>query len=138
MAGSTVGGPILRCQTADGLGHALLGYHDGIGSWTVNVAHDTDGTRQTFVSYHEAAHHRLHSATPWGVAVLVAGVPDDKRSVAAARWLELLAGCRVTHEVYATWAAAEQTSNADELLLGNLLSAHPGKPHAHHAMHCTR
>lgn len=121
MASRVIERPLLRCQTADGLGHALLGYHDAIDSWTVNVAHDTEGTHQTFVSHHEAAHHRLHSATPWGLAVLVAGVPDAERAVAADRWLELLAACRVTHEVYATWAAAEQTPAADELLRGNLL-----------------
>ena len=121
MASGEVAATVLRCQTPDALGHALLGYHDGLDSWTVNVAHDPGGTHQAFVSHHEAAHHRLHAGTPWGVAVLAAGVPNRSRIVTAERWVELVSGCRIMHEVYATWSAHERTPNADELLAGNLL-----------------
>jgi hypothetical protein len=114
--------PVLACAADAQLGHALLGYHDGIDSWTVNVAADGAGAQQTFVSLHEAAHHRLHSATPWGLAVLAAGVPGPDRVVATARWLELLGACRRTHEVYATWAAAER-SDSDAFFAKNLLYA---------------
>jgi hypothetical protein len=114
--------PALACAADAQLGHVLLGYHDGIDSWTVNVAADGAGPQQTFVSFHEAAHHRLHSATPWGLAVLSAGVPGPDRVVATARWLELLGACRRTHEVYATWAAAER-SDSDAFFAKNLLYA---------------
>jgi hypothetical protein len=111
--------PVLRCQTENGLGHALLGYHDGIDRWTINVAQDSTGRLQSFVSRHEAAHYQLHAATPWGLAVLVAGVPAADGTIGRDRWAALLDGCRRTHEVYATWASAEQTDDADDLLIGN-------------------
>lgn len=114
--------PVLACAADARLGHVLLGYHDGIDSWTVNVAADEAGAQQTFVSFHEAAHHRLHSATPWGLAVLAAGVPGPDGVIATARWLELLSACRRAHEIYATWAAAER-SESDMFFAKNLLYA---------------
>jgi hypothetical protein len=122
VAAGAVRLPILACATDAQLGHSLLGYHDGIDSWTVNVAADGVGARQTFVSAHEAAHHRLHSATPWGLAVLATGVPATDRVVATTRWLQLLEACRRTHEVYATWASAE-LSEGEAFFAENLLYA---------------
>lgn len=49
---------------SDGVGHLLLGHHDGPASWVVNVAADPSGVQQFLVSRHEAADHRLHSSTP--------------------------------------------------------------------------
>lgn len=104
-------------------GNQPLGFHDGIDSWTVSVATELGGSNQSFVSRHEAAHHRLHSGTPWGLAVTASGIPNGEGFVAAARWRELLEDCRHTHEVYATWAAVVNEPEAREILGSNLAYA---------------
>ena len=107
------------CQTEDGLGHALLGYHDGIDVWTVDISADPGGRQQYFVSRHESAHHRLHSATPWGLAALACGVPDRNGYVARDSWVAIVDACRRCHEIYATYAAWRAVPDADEILRGN-------------------
>ena len=109
--------PLFRCT---GDTDALLGHHDGVSSWTLNVAADPAASRQMFVSHHERAHHQLHSGTPWGMAMLVAGLADGSGEVAAAAWRSLAEACTQTHEAYATFAAVALTDDGLDALAGNL------------------
>lgn len=99
----------------------LLGHHDGISSWTINAAADPQGTQQAFVSRHEAAHHRLHSGTPWGLAMLATGLADAEGHVCSDLWLSLGNACTATHEAYATFAAVSQVEAGLEVLSTNLI-----------------
>lgn len=110
--------PLFQCA-GDAPDRPLLGFHDGISSWTLNAAADPEGIRQTFVSHHERAHHQLHAGSAWGTAMLVTGLTDEEGTVAAGLWLDLAQACIETHEAYATFAAVAQVSNGLDLLLGN-------------------
>ncbi|MFG1995316.1 hypothetical protein ACGFJ7_35605 [Actinoplanes sp. NPDC048988] len=111
--------PLFRCAS-DTPDAPLLGYHDGISSWTLNAAADPDGLRQAFVSHHERAHHQLHAGSAWGTAMLVTGLADENGQVAADLWQDLARACLETHEAYATFAAVAQVRDGLDVLVGNL------------------
>lgn len=102
------------------LGHVVLGHHDGLDSWTVNVAADPAGERQAFVSRHERAHQELHSSTPWGLAMVAAATPDSAGTVGTSAWRRLGLACRRTHEAFATFVAVHDVEGGLEHLRGNL------------------
>src|SRR5690349_8206151 len=110
--------PLFRCA-GDTPDAPLLGYHDGISSWTLNAAADPAGVRQAFVSHHERAHHQLHSGSAWGTAMLVTGLADEHGQVAAVLWQDLARACVQTHEAYATYAAVAQVPDGLDVLAGN-------------------
>lgn len=110
---------MFNCE-GDAFGHAAVGFHDGIDSWTIALEGEQSPVLQAFVGQHERAHHRLHSLTPWGLAMLLSGLPGPGGEPALSAWTALVAGCRSTHERYATWMAVSQTHNGLEFLRGNL------------------
>lgn len=111
---------MFHCE-GDALGHAAVGFHDGIDSWTIALEGGQTPKVQAFVGLHERAHHRLHSLTPWGLAMLMSGLPSPEGAPAEEAWADLAARCRVTHERYATWAAVTQATDGIEYLRGNLM-----------------
>ena len=62
-----------RCAT-DPVEHGVLGYHDGVDTWTLDLAGGLGGSLQSFVSLHERSHQALHETTAWGTAMTVLGL----------------------------------------------------------------
>lgn len=116
---SSDGRAAFRCE-GDQLGHAAVGFHDGVDSWTLALEGGQTPDVQAFVALHERAHHRLHSVTPWGLAMLLTGLPGPHGSPAEEAWTDLVRRCRTVHEQYATWVAVNQARDGLEYLRGNL------------------
>jgi hypothetical protein len=96
---------------------SILGAHDGIGSWTVNVGRERSEAEQRFVSAHERLHHELHSTTAWGFVMSVIGGQAVPEARLVWRWLA--ESCRTTHEVFATYFAVLLEETHPRLLDGN-------------------
>lgn len=64
---------MFRCAT-DPIWHGVVGYHDGIDTWTLDLATGIGGSFQSFVSLHERSHQALHETTAWGTAMTVLGL----------------------------------------------------------------
>lgn len=111
---------MFHCE-GNALAHVAVGFHDGIDSWTIALETGLTPRMQAFVGLHERAHHKLHSSTPWGLAMLLSGLPSPGGSPAEAAWANLAVRCRVTHECYATWMAVTQAAGGIEFLRGNLV-----------------
>lgn len=111
---------VFRCAT-DPVGHGVVGYHDGVDSWTLDLASGMGGSFQSFVSLHERSHQALHETTAWGTAMTILGlVPVADQPDRASRFWEWMGrGCRETHEQFATLAAVESSTEGLNHLAGN-------------------
>lgn len=97
----------------------MLGSHDGIGSWTINL-HTLPEAAQRVVTQHEHAHHHLQSSTAWGVAMVAAAVVDQSGRAAESAWIGLAQRSRRVHEMFATYHSALTVDDGLEHYRGNM------------------
>lgn len=111
---------VFRCAT-DPVGHGVVGYHDGVDSWTLDLASGMGGSFQSFVSLHERSHQALHETTAWGTAMTILDWSPLRTSltVPVAWGSGAGRGCRETHEQFATLAAVESSTEGLNHLAGN-------------------
>lgn len=109
-----------RCAT-DPVEHGVLGYHDGVDTWTLDLAGGLGGSLQSFVSLHERSHQALHETTAWGTAMTVLGLAAAPGGSTTTNrlWEWMGRGCTQTHEQFATLAAVEGSTNGLNHLTGN-------------------
>lgn len=110
--------PVFACAS-DVVGHGLLGYHDGVDRWSLNLASGLAGSVQSFVARHERAHDALHVTTAWGTAMIMAGLGASAATTTAWHWLG--AHCLQAHEQFATYTSVEATPDGLDHLAGNFL-----------------
>lgn len=108
--------PVFACAS-DVVGHGLLGYHDGVDRWSLNLASGLAGAVQSFVAMHERAHDALHVTTAWGTAMIMAGLG----AAPAVGWHWLGTQCLQVHEQFATYTSVEATPDGLDHLAGNFL-----------------
>ncbi|WP_067473436.1 hypothetical protein [Nocardia amamiensis] len=99
---------------------ALLGYFDGVETWTVRTAEIATGDEQSVTELHENLHRRFQNSTPWGMlARLAADVArvgvDQTRMRRLARFCN--ASARTTHETYASYLSVR--GDRDSVLIAD-------------------
>ena len=111
---------MFRCAT-DPIWHGVVGYHDGIDTWTLDLATGIGGSFQSFVSLHERSHQALHETTAWGTAMTVLGLGATaaRSGAEGGLWEWMGGGCRETHEQFATLASVESSNEGLNHLSGN-------------------
>ena len=110
---------MFRCEQ-EAYGHIVLGSHDGIGSWTINLDLLPESS-QRVVTQHEHAHHHLQSSSAWGMAMIASAVVDDAGVAADQTWIMLAQRCRDVHEMFATYVSATAIDEGLEHYRGNMV-----------------
>jgi hypothetical protein len=95
----------------------VLGAHDGLMSWTLRVGAERSEEEQRLVSRHERLHHDLHQSAPWGLAMAAVAARPGALEGLVWRWLS--EGCRLVHELFATYFSVASDARFDRYLEDN-------------------